>query len=437
MAANPNTIPFQTTWSREYQAIHWKIPVYPAITNYRLQADLDKGDTVKRSYARQFVAKSMGGGGEFTRQVIVDTEESLVIDQEFDASFYVKELDEMKDHLPVRQRYARNAATALHQRIDADVLGQYSQFTSALDAAYFGGSSGNGIELTSANVPQVFSGCNLLLQRANIFINVSAKFTAVKLEDSQFDLGVAVISPDFYAKIIERLEGKSSALGDTIGVQGHVGKYMGYNLFVSNALTWTGTLGMATNPSDGDTIVINGVTLTAKTTVDAGVTAGQFKIASTVDLTRANLTAFVNAGGATTVADSTNAGYNAVSSTPDSSGFSNQDRLDNIVAANDNTADTMTVVAKGKGFMTAVDTLTPAADGFVTGKFIQHCLIGVANAIDLVVRVSPMMDVRKRDGFVGSDVVTWTCWGKKTFNDGKSKMIDVKISTEQYSGTSN
>ncbi len=430
-AANPNTIPMQTVWTKEYQSTHYKIPVYPAISNYRLKAGLKKGQTVKRTYARQLVAKTMGGGGEFTRQTIIDTEESLVVNFEKDASFYVKDLDQLQNHLPVQTKYARNANVAIHQQIDANVLGQYGSFTNSLSASYFGGTSGNGIELTSSNVPQVFSGVNQLLQRANIFINVAAKFTAVKSEDSQFDMGCAVISPDVYAKIIERLEGKASALGDTVGVQGHVGKYMGYELFVSNQLAWTGQLYLPTNPTDGDTLVINGVTLTAKSTVDAGTTAGQFKIASTVDLTRANLAAFLNAPD-TTVADATDAGYNAVSATPDASGFSNQDRLGLITATNSNSADTLSIVALGKGFMVVSETFTAAANVWTTGLQIQHCLIGVMNAIDVVIQQEPKLDIRTRDGFVGKDVVTWAAYGIKVFNDGLGKMVDVKISTESY-----
>lgn len=431
MAANPNTIPLATMWNREYQLIHWKNPVYPAITNYRLLPDLEKGDIVKRTYARQLVGKAMGGGGEFTRQAIIDTEETLTIDQEYDASFYIKELDEIQVHLPTRQRYAKNAATALHQRIDAHVLGSYSSFSSALDAAYFGGTSGNAIEVTSGNIPQIFSGVNLLLQRANIFINVAAKFTAVKPEDSSNEMGVAVISPDILAKIIERLEGKVGALGDGVTLQGHVGKYMGYELFVSNQLAWTGTLSTPTQPTDGDTVRINGVTFTFKTTI--GTTAGNVLIGGSADAARANLTAIINLGGVTSDAGVSNV---SVSSTPDSSGFSDQDRLDNIVAVNSNSLDTMTVVALGKGYVPVSDTLTAAADGFTSGTMMQHCLIGTANAIDLVVRVTPKMDIRKRDGFVGSDIVTWTAWGRKVFQDGITKMVDVKVSTENYSGAS-
>lgn len=431
MAANPNTIPMQTVWSKEYQSTHYKIPVYPAISNYRLKANLVKGNTVKRTYARQIVAKTMGGGGEFTRQTIIDTEESLVVNYEKDASFYIKDLDGLQNHLPVQQKYARNASAALHQQIDADVLGTYGSFTNSLSASYFGGTSGNGIEVTAAIVPQIFSAVNLLLQRANIFLNVSVKFTAVKAEDSQFDMGCAVISPDFYARIIERLEGKVGQLGDSVAVQGHVGKYMGYELFVTNALATTGELYLATNPSTGDTIVINGVTLTFNTTVDAGTTAGQVKVASTVDLTRANLVAFLNAPD-TTVADATNAGYNAVSATPDASGFSDQDRLKLFTWTNNNTTDVATFVALGKGKVTLSETLTAPADGWTTGKQIQHMLIGVMNAIDVVIQAEPKMDIRKRDGFVGSDVVTWCAYGIKVFNDSLAKMVAVRISTENY-----
>ena len=431
MANNPNTIPLMTTWTKEFQSTHYKIPVYPAISNYRLKSDLKKGNTVKRTYARQLVAKNMGGGGEFTRQTVINTEESLVVNYEKDASFYIKSLDEIQDHLPTRTKYARNSNVAIHQQIDANVLGQYASFTNALDASNFSGTSGNGIELTSANVPQLFSGVNLLLQRASIFINIAVKFTAVKAEDSQFDMGVAVISPDVMNKIIERLEGKASALGDTVGVQGHVGKYMGYELFVSNALAWTGQLYLPTNPTDGDTITINGVVITFKDTVDAGITAGQVEIGSTVDVTRATLSTFITGGGATTTADGT-VGTNAVSATPDSSGFSDQDRLSNITATNNNSTDTMSLVALGKGYVRVAETLTAAANVWTTGLQIQHCLIGVANAIDVVIQAEPSMDSRKRDGFVGYDVITWAAYGIKVFNDGLAKMVDVKISTESY-----
>jgi len=433
MAANPNTIPMMTTWTKEYQISHYKLPVYPAIANYRLAPDLQKGDTVKRDYPRQFVANDMGGGGEFTRQTIVDTEETLTINKEKDASFYVKDLDTLKSHLPLRKQYAHLASVALHNQIDADVLAEYANFTSALDAASFGGTATYGIEVTATNVGKIFSSVGVLLQRSNVMVNVPVKFTAVKSEDTGKNMPVAVVSPDVYARILEKWDGKETPKSDDITTNGYVGKFFGYNLFISNALTWTGSLELATNPTDGDTLSIMGVTFTFKDTVDAGVTAGQVEIGSTVDLTRANLTALINAPG-TTVADGSDLGKNALSATPDSQGFSDQDRFKNVTATNNNSTNVMSLVAKGKGYVAVSSVLTDATDTWNTNTQIQHCLIGVEGAIDLVVRVAPKLDERKRDGFVGWDVITWTCYGIKTFNDGKPKMVDVKVLTTNYSG---
>lgn len=394
--------------------------------------DLKKADIVKRTYPRQFVANAMGGGGEFTRQTIVDTEESLTVDREFDTSFYIKSLDEIQTHLPTRQRYAQESVKALHRQIDADVLGEYGSFTNSLDASFNGGTSTYGIEVTSTNVAKMFSSVGVLLNMANVYVNVPMKFTGNKLNDAGKSMPVAVISPQVYSAIVQRVEGKDTPQGDAVGTNGFIGKYFGYNLFISNALAWTGTLGLATQPTDGDTVTIMGIVYTFKNTVDAGVTAGQIEIGSTVDVTRATLVAAIN-DPSTDVADGT-VGRNSVSSTPDSAGFSNRDRLKNVVATNNNTTDQMTIVAKGKGYVPVSSSLTAAADKWDINLQIQHNLIGVEGAIDLVMIQEPTLDERKRDGYVGYDVVTWGCWGKKVFNDGLAKLVDVKVLTTNFSG---
>lgn len=415
-----------TTWSKEYQVVHYKNPTYPAIANYRLAPDLEKGDTVKRTYPRQFMAKDMGGDGSFQRQVIVDTEESLVINKEKEVSFYVKKLDEIKDHLPLRTQYANLAAVALHNQIDADVLGEYANFTNALDASNFGGTATYGIDATPSNAARIFTSVGVLLQRSSVLVNVPVKFTAVKAADGGQNMPVAVISPDLYNQILLKWDGKDTPGSDNVTTNGFVGKFFNYNLFVSNGLTWTGTFNMATQPTDGDTVLIMGVTFTFKTTI--GSTAGNVLIGGSADAARANLAALINAPGTTTAQGV------ALSATPDSQGFSDQDRFTNVVATDNDSTDKMTVVAKGKGYCPVTSTLTATADSWDANLQIQHCLIGVEGAIDVVIRVSPTMDMRTRDGYVGTDVVTWTCYGIKTFNDGKPKMVDVKILTTNYSG---
>ena len=96
MAANPNTIVLQETWDKVYQITHHKMPVYPAISNFRLQQGLEKNDIVNRQYPSTFVAFPMAGDGGYTRQTLTDTKEQLTINKEKETSFYLKELDEIQ-----------------------------------------------------------------------------------------------------------------------------------------------------------------------------------------------------------------------------------------------------------------------------------------------------------------------------------------------------
>jgi len=420
--ANTLDAGIRDVWATEYQVTHHKRPVYPAISNFRLQPDLEKGDTVHRQYRNELVTNDMGSQGEYTRQDIEDTDETLVISYVKETSFYVKKLDEIQNNPPVAMKHAYDASVAIFNQIDADVLAQYDQFNQTLDAGDLGGTPGEGIVVVAGNVTKIFTGSTLLLQRANIMIDNSAVFTGVKKEDSEKEMPVAVISPDVLAAIIERLDGRDSALGDKVAIQSHSGRYMGYELFVSNATGWSGELGMATNPTDGDTVVIGGVTFTFRASPSV---AGDIDIAGTVDATRALLEDAINnadgnaagAGSATT--------YYEVSA-------ANRKLLKNIVATNNNTDDVLTLKARGKGFVIVSETLTAAADLWTPAKQIQHCLIGVANSIDVVVQQEPNMLDKDRDGFVGRDIVTWAAYGIKVFNEGKPKMIDVWVRTDAF-----
>jgi len=241
---------------------------------------------------------------------------------------------------------------------------------------------------------------------------------------------IAVISPEILSYIELFLGGKDTLLGDQVSRNGYAGYFMGFELFNSNALPWTATLVMATNPTDGDTIVINGVTLTAKTTVDAGVTAGQFKIASTVDLTRANLVAFLNLAGGSTLADATNAGYNAVST-------ANQRLLKNMTWTNDNSADTATVVSSGWGTVVVSETLTAAADIWTVAKQQLHVLFTLSKSVSLVVQKDPSMEENFVSGKIGRDYIAWTVYGIKVFVDQAPQIVQLSVASSAFTAAAN
>lgn len=425
MAANPNTFEHSEDWAKAYQVTHHKLPVYPAISNYRLKSGLRVGDTVNRNYRSTLIANTMGGDGSYARQAVTDTKEQLVINQEKETSFYIKELDELQSHLPTRMKYAYDSMAALHNKIDADVLVEYSNFSLDLDDGDLGGTSGNGISLTGSNVTKIFTRAKTKMQRNQIMLDNNARFTGFRKEDQMSMRGVAVLTPDVYQVLLEYLDGKETALGDRVGINGHQGRYMGFDIFVSNNIAWSGVLALATNPTDGDTLVINGVTLTFKATL--GSTAGNVHICSTVDATRANLANALEAP-TTDIAEATDTGFVGFTA------YSSQHiALLDIDATNDNSADTLTLVMRGRGFVVVSETLTDATDTWTAAKQVSHCLVGVANAIDLVLQKEPSTRVKDRTGYVGNDVVTWTAYGKKVFNESLNKMVDVQIRTDALS----
>lgn len=420
MAANPNTFGgIPETWSREYQIVHDKVPVYPAISNYRLAAGLQKGDTVHRSYPSTVVAKVMGADGAYSTQAVTDTDETLVIDKVYEASVYIKDLDQIQNSLPVQSAYAKRSMVGIFNQIDGDILGLYDQFTQTLDAGDMGGTAGQGITITSANAKKLFFTAKKLLQRANIMLDNAAQFTGFKSDDDQNAMGVAVISPDVYQNLLEAVDGKDTAFGDKVAQSGHAGMFAGFNIFVSNALGWSATLDLTTIPTAADTIVINGVTLTAAAD-NSATNAGDFSIETTNDLAAANLVLLINGTG-TAGADE----YIDVSA-------ANRLLLRNIVATYSASTNLLTLKATGYGSIAVSETLTPAGDIWTTNLQIQHCLFGLANSIDVVIQKEPSMKQVPVTGKIGEDFVTWTACGYKVFTEGKAQMIDAWIRTDAY-----
>lgn len=418
---NPNTFQgIPETWNKEYQIVHDKVPVYPAISNYRLAAGLKIGDTVHRSYPTSLVANNMGADGSYSTQAVTDTDETLVIDKNYETSFYIKELDEIQNSLPVRSQYAKRSMVAIFNQIDADILGLYDQFTQTLDAGDMGGTAGDGVTITTANAKKMFFTAKRLLQKSNIMLDNGARFTGFKSEDDANAMAVAVISPEIYQNLLEAVDGKDTVFGDKVAQSGNAGMYAGFNIFVSNALGWSASLAFATIPTAADTITINGVVLTAAAN-GAATNAGDFSISTTNDLAAANLVQLINGTG---TAGASN--YIEVSA-------ANRLLLKNITATYSASTDKLTLKAIGKGSVAVSETLTPAANVWTTTLQVQHALFGVANAIDVVIQKEPSMKIKDAPSAkVGSDFITWTACGYKVFNEGKLQMIDAWVRTDAY-----
>lgn len=426
MAANPNTMTFKTVFQAEYQMSHHKEPVYQVFADSRLESSLTKGQTIARSYASDVTVNDMGGDGSYSTQAITDTQETLVINKEKEASIYIKKLDELQAHLPVKQKYGRKLANALVNQIDGDVLlALYQGAGTTLDDGDFSGTDGNGYTVTASNVATVFVTAMQKLRLKNVVYNKRFRTAAgMKLEVPE-GMPAAAISPEILSYIELYLGGKDTLLGDQVSRNGYSGYFMGFECFVSNALPWTGTLALATNPTDGDTITINGVTITFKATLTAATGETEVHIASTVDITRANLVEFLNANGADSETEATDAGYSSATA-------AEQKLLKNMTWTNDNSADTATVVASGWGTVVVSETLTDATDTWTATKQQLHCIFALTNSISLVIQKNPSLEENFVSGKIGRDYIAWTAYGSKVFTDQSPQIVELAVNSSAF-----
>lgn len=404
---------------------HFKQPVYQVLADSRLEADLVKGQTVARSYASDVVVNDMGADGSYVVQEIKDTQETLVVNKEKEASIYIKDLDLLQSHLPTKQKYGRKLGNAMINQIDADVLGAaYAGAGSTIDDGDLGGAAGNGAGLSATNIVTVFTLAMQKLQLNNVVYDANAKFSGMKMEQPE-GMPIAVVSPEVLTFVKLYLGGKDSLLGDAVSKNGYRGPFMEFELFVSNALAWTGELVLSTIPTAADTITINGVSFQAAAN-GAATNPGDFSISTTNDLAAANLVQLINGTG-------TPSASNYIELSP-----ANRAKLKNITASYSASTDILSITAYGKGTVVVSETLTPAANVWTTTKQKLHCVFGLSKSVSLVIQKNPSLTQRPSpQARVGDDFITWAAYGIKVFQDQAPQLIDVAINSSTFTAPSN
>lgn len=411
---------FKDVFSAEYQMSHYKEPVYQILADTRLEASLTKGQTIERSYASDVQVNDMGGDGSYSTQAIADTQETLTINKEKEASIYIKKLDELQAHLPLKQKYGRKLSNALINQIDGDVmLAAYQGAGTTLDDGDFGGTDGNGLTVTATNIATVFTTAMQKLRLNNVVYN--KRFTAsagMKLEVPE-GMPVAIISPEMLSYIELYLGGKDTLLGDQVSRNGYAGYFMGFECFVSNALPWTATLATATIATDTDTVTLNGVALTADAD-GAAVGAGHWSIQGSADLCWAQFASLVNGDGTPGVDE-----YIDVST-------ANRRLLSNITATHSTSLDTVTLVGSGTGTVVVSETLSAGADGFTAGLQQLHPIFALSKSISLVVQKNPSLEENFVSGKIGRDYIAWTVYGTKVFTDQAPQIVSLAVNSASF-----
>jgi len=300
--------------------------------------------------------------------------------------------------------------STIKQMIDGDFLSKpVGTATVSLDAGDFGGTAGTAYGVTNTNIDDVV---NLALTNIHLANSTEKKWMAV--------------NPFEASSLRSFLQNTGNNVADNVIVNGitsgvtKVGTtFSGVDVYMTNNLTHVAVLNLATNPTTTDTITINGVVITFVGTLTAASGSSEVHIASTVDITRANLVEFLNADGAASETEATDTGYSSMSA-------HNSGRISalQLVAVNDNSGNTATITAKGT--LVVSEALTDATDTW--SDVYHYSLLGDYGAINLYLPSAGMDYVEKEvGGKPGVEVYMEQFYNAVIWTRNKDRVIAIKV----------
>lgn len=255
------------------------------------------------------------------------------------------------------------------------------------------------------NASQTIAGAPVSVTSANILDILEEAEGKLGAFDAPYETAMRalVLGPRTVAKLRRAKSDRETRLGDSTMENGVVGPWQGWTVVQSNNLPWSASLTLATQPTDGDTVTIAGVTFTFKTTL--GTTAGNVLIGADAAAARANLEKAIEG--------LSGAGTNYVE-------LANRDKFKLRRKRRVTTTNASPMVMTGYGDIAVSETLTAAADVWSLQK--QKSVFMVRGAIDMVLQFMKLEVADKEKGF--ADLPKGIIGiGTKTFSDGADLMV--------------
>lgn len=391
-------------WAKELQEEYMKRLTGQHVSRMNLQAVLKDGDTFKKSYLdlSNEELDVYTPGTDMPVETFTTTNENLSVNLAYGDARKFDDFESVQEGFDVAAAVAPKDADRLANRMDIAVLSEIANANQTIDNGILSGSTADnvGITVSTSNVVSIFS-------------MATRKFEEVDVTDPRKK---AIISPKFADVIQQYTAGRDTKLGDERLLDGSMGQFMGYDLYVSNQLLGEAVLSMATQPTANDTVTIDSVTFTFVSPI--GTTPGNVLIGANVDTTRASLAALLAAPG-TTAAD--RVGFTTTSTS--------YKKLTNriISATNSNSADTLTVKYAGRSALVVSETLTDATDTWTSTKTTCDCFFSAGEPVDLVTQIAPKVEITRVPLQFGNYVKRGMLFGKKTFRDGTFREINVRV----------
>jgi hypothetical protein len=390
---------YRVAYDNSYEEVLNKVLVAKSIANMRFEPSLVAGGSVVRTIYDISAARvrTVSRGSASTIDAITDSTESLIINLEKEIVFHlsdgeVKQASNLNPGEVIGAQAAVKIATDLDARVLTEVLNAYQTFDEG--DLTTGASTGVAITLSSTTVPQMVTRMPAKLKKiGNVLSNMALVVDSYAVSD-----------------IEQYLLGKQFDIVNSVFKNGYTGAISTAEVYVSENLTGT-ALFTDVGLADGETIVINGVTFTAKTTL--GTTAGNFALGANNTEAIANIVALIND-------PSTTSATQVALSEANQALFTDTYK---ITATVETAASSFSITAVGAGRLTLSDT---AASGAWSLNMI-HAYYGKKGAIDLVVQDKSSVDIRECSDRRGVNVFSSYLAGIKTFADGAKKFLDVMI----------
>jgi len=353
-----------------------------------------------RKYHKPIMSHASTGtytpGSDIEDKDYVSTDEELEVDTFKYGSMYLDDTEKKQSGYAISGRIANDIQKQLNNLSEQAFLNRVKDDAGhTVDAGNVGGASGSPLELLASNASQVFT----------------ASHTKLDVVDASRIGRVAVVGPHTVGVLRETKSGRETGLGDLVLANGVIGPWQGWTIVQNNNLPWTATLTIAATPTDGDTVIVAGVTFTFKDTL--GAVAGQVHINGSAANARTNLLLALTGG-------STGSEYVQISG-------ENRFILNKRAIAG-TSAEAMALT--GNGDIVVSETFNSGSNLF--SAQVHHSWFGLRGATDLAIQMPTTLEVTRVEKRFGDRIKGLEGWGVKTFADGARALIDVQIDASAW-----
>ena len=373
-------------WSARTQRLLKKKLIAREIASMEEQATLRDGDMVHRPYYSDVVVNNYTKGVDVTVQDVSATDEYLVVNKSKEATVYIDEIDVKQNKYDAANKYIDRMTYALKKDIDGAFLQEVLNAEYTMDDGDMGGTAGNPVTVSVANVFKLFT-------------LTEAKMNANDIEDTK--PWFFVITPDVKANIqqtnlVNGFNQADAALRGTLKGMGYLGTWGNFNIFVSNNVAHSNVVTVSSLAA-ADTLTINGATITFAA---APAAAGECKP------TAAALIGMING---------------VMANTGDYVEFDAADRA-KLLSVN------AKAVANGSDVeIVTAGSVAYAQSGVTLGGEIAHCWAGQYGCSDMVIQKDVAVQKNKEPKKTGYNYLCWTLYGIKTFTEGAKRCIKVDV----------